>query len=231
MPYTPPATKSELEQWYLVEKKSPEKIGEMFGRKGRAVRDWMERYGIPRLGPKYLTTGKPAPWNAKPKPSHVIESLRSANIGRAPHNKGKGRSSFNCENCGTVVFDKPYRRKRTCSTECRGKLRGTSHWNYKDGGVASIQRQRLWSKTTEWRKGVLERDGLKCKRCCTTHRLVAHHLDGWAKHPELRHDPQNGVTLCHDCHWQFHRDTSHKSATKVMFEVWIRTPIQPPCAK
>jgi len=218
-------SKKTLERLYFRERKSPEKIGLIYGKHGRTVRDWMYGYGIKLLGPTHLTTGKPAPWN-KVKSEREQLRFRTVNIGRIPHNKGKGNISFRCKACGVEVIDKPYRRKLTCSKACRDRMmteaRGENHWNYKDGGIASIQRERMWAKTTEWRKKVLERDGFKCARCSATKRLVAHHLDGWAKHPELRHDPDNGVTLCHDCHWSFHRASSHKAATRAMFERWIR---------
>jgi hypothetical protein len=223
--YTPKTSKEELERWYLVEKKSPEEIAKMFGVHGKTVRNWMRHHGIDRLGPSHLVTGRKAPWNAKPKPKHVIEALRKANIGREPHNKNSGRIAFSCEVCGTDVFDKPYRKKHTCSKSCRDKMmalrRGELHWNYTDGGTASNQRQRLWAQTQEWRKGVLSRDRV-CVSCGSTKRLHAHHLDGWAKHPERRFDPDNGITLCHDCHWRFHREASHKNATREMFEQWIK---------
>jgi len=215
-------TKDELTKLYINDKISPEKIGEMYDRSGRTVREWMDAYGINRLGPSHLMSGKPAPWNAKPKPAHVIEAMRQANIGRIPHNKGNGAATFTCEACGTVVTDKPYRRRRTCSASCRSALRGAGHWNYRDGGVAKTQRERYWAECREWRIKVLERDGYKCLACGTNKRLVAHHLDGWANNPELRFDVGNGATMCHDCHWTFHRDTSHKNATRDMFSSWLK---------
>lgn len=214
-------SKETLEHLYFKEKKSPEKIGILYARSGRTVRDWMYSYGIELLGATHLITGKPAPWNSGPKPAHVIDAMRKANTGRVPHNKGKGNVSFKCEACGSVVIDKPYRRRRTCSKECRGALRGKTHWNYRDGGVAHHQRERMWAECKEWRLAVLRRDRRKCLACSSTKRLVAHHLDGWAKHPELRFDVDNGATMCHDCHWQFHRDTSHRHATKAMFNAWL----------
>lgn len=56
----------------------------------------------------------------------------------------------------------------------------------------------------KFRKTVRARDGHKCVwPQCTEHRygeLVVHHIRGWAKFPNLRYDPDNGVTLCKKHH-------------------------------
>ena len=54
-------------------------------------------------------------------------------------------------------------------------------------------------------KEIRRRDGLTCivcgATCCMLH---VHHLESWAGAPELRFDPRNLVTLCRECHEQFH---------------------------
>ena len=53
-----------------------------------------------------------------------------------------------------------------------------------------------------WRKEVKDRDGWKCRisnhQC--SGKLVAHHIFRWQKFPELRHEVNNGITLCHFHH-------------------------------
>lgn len=58
-----------------------------------------------------------------------------------------------------------------------------------------------------WRESVFKRDNFECQRCGDDRggNLNAHHLDGWDKHPEKRLDIDNGITLCEDCHIEFHR--------------------------
>ena len=55
----------------------------------------------------------------------------------------------------------------------------------------------LYSK---WRKEVYQRDGYKCQLCESKFRLEAHHIRRWSDFPQLRFDPNNGVTLCRKCH-------------------------------
>lgn len=60
-----------------------------------------------------------------------------------------------------------------------------------------------------WRKGVLARAGYRCQRCNATDDLQAHHIKPWAKYPELRRDPANGIALCRSCHKHEHRSRIH----------------------
>jgi len=55
-----------------------------------------------------------------------------------------------------------------------------------------------------WRKAVIERDG-KCVDCGSKESLEAHHVIPWAEAPELRADPENGLTQCLECHSKQHK--------------------------
>jgi len=56
----------------------------------------------------------------------------------------------------------------------------------------------------EWRDAVYRRDGYTCQECGAQSELNAHHIKSWARHPELRFDVSNGVTLCKTCHAKKH---------------------------
>jgi hypothetical protein len=85
-------------------------------------------------------------------------------------------------------------------------LKGDKHPNWRGG--------RPWERFADprylmWRTAVLERDGYVCQDCgrqCKKYEkgLAAHHLKEYAKHPELRFDVSNGVTLCRQCHMTRH---------------------------
>ena len=63
-----------------------------------------------------------------------------------------------------------------------------------------------WRKTRDyrlWRVTVIRRD--KTCVCCGAHKhRQAHHLENGAHNPDLRFDPDNGVTLCRKCHTALH---------------------------
>lgn len=55
-----------------------------------------------------------------------------------------------------------------------------------------------------WRTRVLKRDGFTCVKCGSNENLQVHHLWGYKENPELAIVDDNGVTLCKDCHDQYH---------------------------
>jgi hypothetical protein len=66
----------------------------------------------------------------------------------------------------------------------------------------SKQGDRRTSAYLFWRKSVWLRDNFKCKIAnpnCNG-RIEAHHILSWRDYPELRHDVNNGITLCHYHH-------------------------------
>lgn len=84
---------------------------------------------------------------------------------------------------------------------------------------------RKYTEYYTWRKDVYERDGYKCIVCETLgdgSNLVAHHLDGYHWAIEKRTEVDNGVTLCSDCHDDFHSKYGKKNNTKRQFEKWVK---------
>lgn len=52
------------------------------------------------------------------------------------------------------------------------------------------------------RKYILFRDNYNCVLCGSGGELHVDHIKSWAKHPELRFDPNNCRTLCCACHYR-----------------------------
>ena len=69
--------------------------------------------------------------------------------------------------------------------------------------MASNQDWRRTGDYRQWRVTVIRRD--KTCVCCGAHKKrQAHHLENGAHNPDLRFDPDNGVTLCAKCHRALH---------------------------
>lgn len=55
-----------------------------------------------------------------------------------------------------------------------------------------------------WANVVKSRDGNRCIYCGSTEKLEAHHIKSRTKFPDDALDIENGVTLCHKCHYTAH---------------------------
>lgn len=75
--------------------------------------------------------------------------------------------------------------------------------------------------TEEWSIYIKFRDNKTCQVCGETKNLKAHHLDGynWAIDRQL--DPNNGITVCLDCHKAFHSLYGYGDNTAEQFVEWI----------
>lgn len=81
--------------------------------------------------------------------------------------------------------------------------------------------QRNYPEYTEFIKRVLKRDNYTCQHCGKTKcRLVVHHIEGYADNIELRTEDTNGITLCEDCHKDYHYIYSNLHSNKKDFEEW-----------
>ena len=94
-----------------------------------------------------------------------------------------------------------------------------------NGKVREISQNKLRCRSyTEYytfKKEVLARDNYKCVCCGKNYDLKVHHLDGYDKFPKKRLDPSNAVTLCKNCHKNFHLIYGRGNNTKEQFEEWF----------
>lgn len=62
------------------------------------------------------------------------------------------------------------------------------------------------TSSKNWRKAIYDRDDYTCKLCGVRGaELNAHHLYSWGWHVDKRFDLDNGITLCKNCHEDFHK--------------------------
>ncbi len=95
--------------------------------------------------------------------------------------------------------------QKFCSKECvrlgQKRYSGEDHPYWKPGS----RRRSRSGRHRSWASAVINRDNATCRSCGISGvEMHAHHVKSFADHPDLRFDPNNGVTLCHKCHWRVH---------------------------
>jgi 5-methylcytosine-specific restriction endonuclease McrA len=85
-------------------------------------------------------------------------------------------------------------------------------------------KKRCIVEVTYWRNDVYKRDNYTCQICgLRGGKLNAHHLDGYHWCKERRFDIDNGVTLCKDCHDEFHQTYGRKNNTEEQFNKFVKS--------
>ena len=96
--------------------------------------------------------------------------------------------------------------KQTPETIAKIVARQTGSNNYRwiedRTKLVKSEKKHLDGRYREWMKAVKNRDNWTCRIAdnnCNG-RLEAHHILRWSKHPELRYEVNNGISLCHFHH-------------------------------
>ena len=103
-----------------------------------------------------------------------------------------------------------------CSRKCWGKAKSISQTaegsHFWKGGMTDWRmRVRTHSLYKEWRNKVFKRDDYTCQSCLKKSselikgKLCAHHIKAFKDEPRLSLKVSNGITLCWQCHRDFHR--------------------------
>lgn len=64
------------------------------------------------------------------------------------------------------------------------------------------------TKNKTWRQQVLRRDNCTCRKCSlhiSERKMTAHHIFSYLDNVDRRYDVENGITLCVQCHTEFHK--------------------------
>lgn len=147
---------------------------------------------------------------------------------------GKIDLEFKC-GCGEIFIkslaDFVDRKRHLCKKCALESVSGKNHYAY---NVNLSEDDRIRNRVVspnqrirDWRKKVFENHNYECF-CCKNksskdNRVVlnAHHLNGYHWYEKGRFDPYNGVCLCYDCHFAFHKVYGRKWNTKEQFEEFI----------
>lgn len=115
--------------------------------------------------------------------------------------------------------------------KCRSKVfisgKNNPRWN---NTLTDYEREngRNYPEYREFVKKVMQRDNYLCAVCGKTksNDMYVHHLDGYNWCDEGRTKLSNGITLCGDCHKEFHRVYGCGFNTKEQFEEWYGKTIE-----
>lgn len=137
-----------------------------------------------------------------------------------------------CDNCHTIItqpFEAYNKYKKEDGNyycgDCASRLftSGKKHYRWKSDLTDEeriIRRQYL--EYDIFRNTVLKRDLYTCQ--CCGHKstdLQVHHLNSYNSDKEGRVDVKNGITLCKNCHSNFHSIYGLGNNTKQQFEEWL----------
>ena len=141
---------------------------------------------------------------------HTPEDLTNKTFGRllvlkrAPSRNGRTCWLCLCT-CGTFKEVRAASLKSGSATSCGCKRREGFHEMMKQGTLKGRGIEHL-----KWAGAIKSRDGKSCFLCEHPSKLAAHHLYSYHAHPELRVELTNGITLCDQCHKEFHKMFSFK---------------------
>lgn len=121
-----------------------------------------------------------------------------------------------CKDCGKKLGKTAgATKKETRGNYCQKCYKGKNNHSYND---KLTDEERLIRRTAnpeyeQWRITVMKRDNYTCNKCGDNKggNLNAHHIFNWRKYTENRFDEDNGVTLCVNCHIEFHRKYGYKN--------------------
>lgn len=142
---------------------------------------------------------------------------------------GHTKMKYRCPNHPTEKLSISYANLRYHDQGCPlcglDRLRGENNHNWNpDLTDEERKERRQYTEYYQWVRDVYERDDYTCQ-CCGDRgvKLNAHHLDGYNWCIEKRTDVDNGVTLCEDCHYDFHRQYGYGNNTRQQYEEWLES--------
>lgn len=147
------------------------------------------------------------PWNkGKPMPEETKKKLSELSKGKRRSPKTEFKKG---QNRGDKNVAKRARVRQKISEAKKGKplfnLRGKNHPRWKGGVASKDERVRKSLEYKLWREAVFARDNWICQKCGQRGgKIVAHHLHNFADFSKLRTSIENGITLCRECHLEFH---------------------------
>ncbi|OGZ73880.1 MAG: hypothetical protein A2908_00835 [Candidatus Staskawiczbacteria bacterium RIFCSPLOWO2_01_FULL_38_12b] len=101
--------------------------------------------------------------------------------------------------------------------------RGKNHGLWKGGVTPENEKIRKSLDYIIWRKVVFSRDNWTCQKCkIRGGKIHSHHIHNFADFSNLRTSINNGITLCKNCHKDFHKVFGLKNTKKSKLKKFLR---------
>jgi transposase len=230
-------TKDELFKLYVIERKSSYEIATIFGVSEQTVLNWLKKYDIPRRNHSENAYYRFKNSEFREKFKTIMKTICSKpEIRKKRSEKSKQRWQ-----------DPEYRRKLKLKHKIRWglpdykkKMSEIRKQLWKDPiyrlkirkSLSKVKRYKQQREPREerklleyklWAEAILKRDNYICQKCGKKGgKLEVHHIFNWADYPELRYAIDNGITLCRECHREFHKQFGKRKNTKAQLEVFLK---------
>lgn len=151
-----------------------------------------------------------------------------------PNWKG-GDIEFYCDYCRVISYTDVAHynscENHFCSSKCLGKYKSISNIgkNNPNYNLNKTDEERLadrkYKEYEDFVQAIYKRDNYACQ-CCGKEKEVsghlnAHHLNSYNWDIENRTNIDNGITLCDNCHKEFHNQYGYGNNTKVQYKEFI----------
>lgn len=126
------------------------------------------------------------------------------------------------QSCGCLRKESSQRRKGNLS----------SRWNPKKSSQDRLDSDNNRKTTSPeyktWRKSIYEQNNYTCQKCFhnMSGQLEAHHIESWASNEKLRYCLDNGITLCRQCHVNFHKIYGKTNNNRNQIQKYIEKSIE-----
>jgi transposase/5-methylcytosine-specific restriction endonuclease McrA len=231
-------TKDELFKLYVVEKKDSKEIAKMFNVNNQTVLNWLKRYNIPIRTKSEINKIRFQNTEFKKKFSQIMRKIFEKNLEIKKKIGEKSKERWENPNYKEKIkqkhkkrWENPIFRKRM--SQKRKELWQNPIYRLKvRKSLSKIKRRKQQREPREerklleyklWVEAVFKRDNYTCQKCGKKgKKLEAHHIFNWADYPELRYAIDNGITLCRECHKEFHKQFGLRKNTKAQLEAFLK---------
>lgn len=134
-----------------------------------------------------------------------------------------------CDNCNKIVkmtykrYNKQNHNGLTYCNNCANAILNSGE-NNKMWNPNLLDEDRKYRKNnSEYSKFILKvlyRDMFTCQVCGGKSNILVHHLNGYNWFKEGRTDETNAITLCENCHKNFHSIYGYGNNTRIQFKQW-----------